>query len=133
MKTNFTRRLLLFSATACYFFNSHAQCPVGSTASELNWDHIDFLPSNNIRYTNFYPTAAFPYNQNFVMGTRTVNFTMAPANTLTLNGENATNTAHTAPVTAGDDVQFTTTGTANNTITMTFDADISNLRFSLFD
>lgn len=129
MKTKSTLAFFLFAASLCYSHNSSAQC----TASELNWDNIDFLPSNNVRYTGFYPTAAFPYNQNFTMGTRTVNFVMAPANTLTLNGENGTNTAHTAPVTAGDDVQFTTTNNGNNTITITFDINVENLQFSLFD
>lgn len=133
MKTNFTRRLVLIAVSVSYFYNSHAQCPGGTTASELNWDALDFLPSNNTRYTDFYPNATFPYNQNFAMGTRTVNFTMGPANTLTLNGENATNTAHTAPVTAGDDVQFTTSNTGNNTVTITFDAEVRNVQFSLFD
>lgn len=129
MKTKFTLRLFLFAASCWYSPDSSAQC----TASELNWDNIDFLPSNNVRYTGFYPTAAFPYNQNFIMGTRTVNFAMAPANTLTLNGENGTNTAHTAPVTAGDDVQFTTSNNGNNTITITFDINVTNFQFSLFD
>jgi hypothetical protein len=114
--------------------NGNAQCPGGYTQAELNWDHIDFLPSNNARYTSFYPSAAFPYKQNFTIGTRTVNFTMAPANTLTLNGENGTNTAHAGSLaTAGDDIQFTTSATSNNTITITFDADVANVMFSLFD
>ncbi|MEO8406399.1 MAG: T9SS type A sorting domain-containing protein [Chitinophagaceae bacterium] len=112
----------------------NAQCPGGYTQAELNWDHIDFLPSNNARYTSFYPSAAFPYTQNFTIGTRTVNFTMAPSNTLTLNGENGTNTAHAGSLaTAGDDIQFTTTATSNNTITVTFDVDVANVMFSLFD
>jgi hypothetical protein len=133
MKTNFTPSGLLIAASFCLALHSSAQCPGGYTASQLNWDNLDFLPSNNTRYTDFYPNAAFPYNQNFTMGTRTVNFVMAPANTLALGGENGTNTAHAAPVTAGDDVQFTTSGTGDNTITITFDADVANLRFSLFD
>ncbi len=93
-----------------------AQCPVGYTAAELNWDNIDFLPSNNIRYTGFYPSAAFPYNQNFTIGTRRLNFVMAPQANITLDGENGTNTAHAGSFAlAGDDVQFTTTAAANTT------------------
>ena len=111
-----------------------SQCPGGYTQAQLNWDHIDFLPSNNVRYSSFYPSAAFPYNQNFTIGTRTVNFVMAPAANITLNGENGTHVGHAGSfATAGDDVQFTTTSTANTAITTTFDADVANVRFSIFD
>lgn len=114
--------------------NLAAQCPGGYTQSELNWDHLDFLPSNNTRYSSFYPSAAFPYTQNFAMGTRSVNFIMAPAATLVLNGENSTNTAHAGShANAGDDIHFTTTAASDNTITVRFDDEVANLRFSLFD
>jgi len=134
MKKNIT--LYLFLAIVMLFFSlaARAQCAAGYTTAELNWDNIDFLPSNNARYTGFYPSAAFPYNQNFTIGTRRLNFVMAPQANITLNGENGTNTAHAGSLaTAGDDVQFTTTSTANTTITMTFDADVANVKFSLFD
>lgn len=112
-----------------------SQCGAGTTQAELNWDQIDFLPSNNNRYTDFYPSTSFPYNQSFSIGTRRVTFNMAPQGNITLNGENATNTAHanSPNVSAGADVQFTTTATSNTTITLTFDAEVQNLRFSLFD
>ncbi|HEY6504345.1 MAG TPA: GEVED domain-containing protein, partial [Chitinophagaceae bacterium] len=52
----------------------------------------------------------------------------------TLNGENAIHTGNAGSLaTAGDDVQFTTTSAANTTCTMTFDTDVANVRFSLFD
>jgi GEVED domain/Secretion system C-terminal sorting domain len=135
MNKNFTLKLyfltisiLALSATGI------TQCPGGYTQAQLNWDHIDFLPSNNVRYSSFYPSAAFPYNQNFTIGTRTVNFAMAPAANITLNGENGSHTGHTGSfATSGDDVQFTTTSTANTNITTTFDADVANVRFSIFD
>lgn len=131
MKRTFTPLIfLVFTASILIPSGSKAQC----TGSELNWDNLDFLPSNYNRYTDFYPNAAFPYTQNFTMGTRTLNFAMAPANNITLNGENGTNTAHAGSMaTAGDDVQFTTTATSNCTITINFDADVTNLAFSLFD
>lgn len=134
MKKNFTR-IFSFSVALMMSAGVHAQCGAGTTAAELNWDNLDFLPSNNARYSPFYPSTAFPYNQNFAMGTRTVNFTMAPQANITLNGENATNTAHAGSfATAGDDVQFTTTSAVTpSTITMTFDIDVTNVRFSVFD
>ena len=134
MKRNITLYLFLAVVMLLFSLAAKAQCGAGYTAAELNWDNIDFLPSNNVRYTSFYPSAAFPYNQNFTIGTRRVNFTMAPQANITLNGENGTNTAQLGSfATAGDDVQFTTTSTANTTVTMTFDADVANVMFSLFD
>ena len=135
MKKNFTLKFYLLIVSVLVFSAiGFSQCAVGYTQAQLNWDHIDFLPSNNVRYSSFYPSAAFPYNQNFTIGTRTVNFAMAPQANITLNGENALSTGHAGSFsTAGDDVQFTTTSTANTTITTTFDADVANVRFSLFD
>jgi hypothetical protein len=133
MKNTFTPlSVIALAAVMSVASGVNAQC----TNATLNWDNLDFLPSNNTRYTSFFPTAAFPYNQNFTIGTRTVNFTMAPQNNITLNGENGTNTAHAASLpaaAAGDDVQFTTAAATATTIIMTFDADVTNLQFSLFD
>ncbi len=121
----------LFSAN---FNHINAQCGVGYTASQLNWDNLDFLPSANANYTPFYVLGITPYNQNFTVGTRRVNFTMAPSGNITLDGENATNTADAGSfATPGQDVQFTTTAAANTTITITFDVDVANVQFSLFD
>lgn len=137
MKKNFTLLFFTVLFTSLYFSpRSNAQCPAlgGYTAAELNWDNLDFLPSNNARYSPYYLTPAFPYNQNFAMGTRRLNLTMAPQANITLNGENGTNTAHAGSfATAGDDIQFTTTATANTTVAMTFDADVANVMFSIFD
>lgn len=135
MKKNFTRVFSLCVVLSIASVSAHAQCAAGTTAAELNWDNIDFLPSNNTRYSPYYPSTAFPYNQNFAMGPRTVNFTMAPQANITLNGENGTNTAHAGSLAAaGDDVQFTTTSSVTaSTITMTFDINVANVRFSMFD
>jgi GEVED domain/Secretion system C-terminal sorting domain len=112
-----------------------AQCPGGYTQSQLNWDYLDFLPTTDpVYYTPFYVSGITPYNQNFSMGTRRVNFTMSPAANITLDGENLTNTADAGSFASpGFDVQFTTTNSANTAITITFDADVANVKFSLFD
>ena len=135
MKRNSTQKFyFLFVSILVFSVKGMSQCPVGYTQSQLNWDHLDFLPSNNVRYNSFYPVPTFPYNQNFTMGPRTVNFAMAPTGNITLNGENGTSTGHTGSfATAGDDVQFTTTSSAATTITTTFDINVANARFSIFD
>jgi hypothetical protein len=118
-------------------YSSNAQCPgTGGpwTPSTLNWENLDFLPSNDADYTPSYIGTITPYFQRFTMGTRRVEFTMASTTNFTLNGENATNTAHAgsnAP--SGSDVQFTTSTTSNRTITINFDAEVGNLNFSIFD
>lgn len=128
--------LLFYSATSLTI-DVNAQCPGGYTQSQLNWDWLDFLPSTGTSYTDWYDSplpSTRAYIQTFSMGTRRVQFTMASTSNFTLNGENAINTAHSGSfATAGDDVQFTTGTTSNRTITMTFDADVANVQFSIFD
>lgn len=135
MKRRFT--LLYFTGLAISFSIAtevSAQCGAGYTAAELNWDHLDYLPSNNTRYTSFYPTTAFPYTQNFALATRRLTVQAAPQANIILNGENGTNTAHAGSfAAAGDDVQFTTTTSASTNLRLSFDADVANVRFSLFD
>jgi hypothetical protein len=141
MKKLFTSTLsanLLFAFAVFSFFPFNrvaAQCPGGYTQSQLNWDYLDFLPTTDpTYYSPFYVSGITPYNQNFSMGTRRVNFTMSPAANITLDGENFTNTADAGSFAApGFDVQFTTTNAANTTIVMTFDAEVANVKFSLFD
>jgi hypothetical protein len=135
MRKNFTLRwiILLFSFVELGSA-AMAQCPGGYSAAELNWDNIDYLPSNNTRYLSYYPNNAFPYIQNFAIGTRRLNITVAPTGNITLNGENNLHTGDAGSLAAaGDDVQYTTTSAANTTITMTLDANVANLAFSIFD
>ncbi len=134
MKKFYVRLLVVVTFIVLSFNQASAQCPIGYTQSQLNWDYIDFLPSANANYTPSYVLGITPYNQNFTIGTRRVNFTMAPSASITLDGENATNTANLGSfATPGQDVQFTTTVATNTTITITFDADVANVQFSLFD
>ncbi|MFM2337655.1 MAG: hypothetical protein RL115_848 [Bacteroidota bacterium] len=128
MKKIYSFFLLLFTLTLCT--NTKAQC----TTAELNWDFLDFLPSNAINYTSHYTSSAFPYSQNFALGTRRLSFTMTPASNIILEGENAINTGHASSVaTAGDDVQFTTITSSNSTVLMSLDSNVTSMNFSLFD
>lgn len=109
---------------------AHAQCsalPGGPwTQSHLNWDYLDFLPSANTNYTGSYVSGITPYNQNFVMGTRRVNFTLT--NSVYIDGETAVQTAD-----AGSDVRFDVDELGSTVMTITFDADVRNLTFSIYD
>jgi hypothetical protein len=134
---NLYLRVLIGICLLAVASSSNAQCPATGgpwTQSQLNWDNLDFLPSNDADYTPSYVGTITPYFQRFTMGTRRVEFTMASTTNFTLHGENATNTAHTGSnATAGSDVQFSTGTTSNRTITINFDAEVGNLNFSIFD
>lgn len=134
---NLYLRVLIGICLLLGVYSSNAQCPATGgpwTQSQLNWDNLDFLPSNDANYTPSYTGTITPYFQRFTLGTRRVEFTMASNMQFTLNGENQTNTAHASSNnTAGADVQFTTTTNNNRTITINFDAEVGNLNFSMFD
>jgi hypothetical protein len=141
MKNLYIRILIWICILTGAVAETSAQCPVVGgpwTQSQLNWDYLDFLPNLGVPattyYTPFYISGITPYTQTFAMGPRRVTFTMAPSGNIGMDGENATNTADAGSfATAGHDVQFTTSNAANTTITMTFDAEVANVQFSLFD
>lgn len=108
-----------------------AQCPVGWTAAQTNWDWLDYLVGGgNYAPTGNYPgvPAALAATQAFALGTN--RFTIAYAGGVTCaNGENVTNTAEPGSFGAGADVEYAN----NGTITITFDTVVYNVNFSLYD
>ncbi len=128
MKKTFTQIL-----SWCFFFllssgPAFAQCPVGYTQSQINWDFLDHLVSTG-SYTGFV-TNAMASNQFFMMGTTRVGIAAATPS-FTLAGENATHTGELAGYT-GQDVQYTPT-INNDSIVITFDQEVTNARFALYD
>ncbi|MFD2918150.1 GEVED domain-containing protein [Terrimonas rubra] len=111
----------------------NAQCGTGYTRAQTNWDNLDFLPSTGNRYTDYYSGAVSAYNQNFALGTNTVNFNFSSS--FTLDGEQ---TAHTGDITAnsvtyaGADVRFIPTAN-NSSFTITFENLVQDARFALYD
>ncbi|HEV7781717.1 MAG TPA: GEVED domain-containing protein [Chitinophagaceae bacterium] len=99
-----------------------AQC----TNATVNWDNLDYYITTG-SYSG-YVTAAMAATQRFAIGMNAV--TIAYSGTLTNNGESNGNTAD-----AGNDVSYTTgTGGSNTaTIILTFDREVTALRFSLYD
>lgn len=120
---NLYHRFVAVAVTFCAFAmpsTGNAQC----TNSQLNWDNLDFLPSNNANYT--FVTANRAYNQTFMMGTRRVNFTWS--NTPVLDGETTTQNAD-----AGADMLFRIDEDQSTILTITFDSAVTNLTFSIYD
>lgn len=103
-----------------------AQCGTGYTASQVNWDNLDYLVSTG-NYAGFV-TAAMANTQNFTMGPNRV--TVSAVN-MTLGGENGTHTGN-LPNYTGDDVQYTATA-IGATITITFESEVTNANFTLYD
>ncbi len=108
-----------------------AQCPIGWTAAQTNWDWLDYL----VNAGNYVPTANYPgvpaalaANQAFAIGTNRFTIAYAGGIACTL-GENITNTAELGSFGVGADVQYAN----NGTITITFDTLVKNVQFSLYD
>jgi hypothetical protein len=106
---------------------SNSQCLVGYSSAQINWDNLDYLVTAG-NYSGFV-TASMAANQRFTIGTNAA--TIALSASMTPNGENGTHIANIAGYT-GDDAQFTP-GAPNQTITITFDNEVMNANFTLYD
>jgi hypothetical protein len=129
--------VLVFFAGVLMGVKTEAQCPVGRTQSQLNWDWLDYLPSsagtNSANYLPSYPFANYPYTQAFTMGPNRLRIIHSNPGSTTLHGENATHTGEAGSFGTGQDVHFVTTTSTLRTITIVFDAEVANLQFSLYD
>ncbi len=115
---------------------SSAQCPAGYSKFTLKWDYLDFF-IYNAQYTStngYLPNLAAAQTQTFAFGNqRLVISHNYVANAF--SGDNQTHTGETGSYGNGNtsgpdaDVQFI----GNGQIVLTFDAEVSNLQFSLFD
>ena len=116
--------ILLISFFTSVF--SSAQCPGGYTTASANWDNLDYLNQSGT-YAAFVTTAMMQ-TQKFTIGVNrfSINF---PVATITTTGENTTNTAEAGSFGTGADVSYT----GNGIITITFDTEVRNLQFSLYD
>lgn len=104
---------------------AHSQCIAGSTTANLNWDNLDYLISTG-SYSGF-ATPAMSQTQAFAIGVNRVQI-VYPA-TITTIGENAVHLGEGGSLGAGADVQYA----GNGNITFTFDDEVNNLQFSLYD
>ncbi|MCX6317472.1 MAG: GEVED domain-containing protein [Bacteroidetes bacterium] len=102
-----------------------SQCIAGSNTANLNWDNLDYLVTTG-NYAGFV-TAAMSQTQAFALGVNRVAINY-PA-TITTAGENTVHTGEAGSFGTGADVQYT----GNGNITITFDAEVNNFQFSLYD
>ena len=103
----------------------YSQCLPGSSTANLNWDNLDYLVTTG-NYSG-YVTTAMCQTQAFALGVNRVviNF----PGTITTTGENTAHTGEAGAFGTGADVQYN----GNGNITFTFDDEVNNFQFSLFD
>lgn len=104
---------------------SYSQCIAGSNTANLNWDNLDYLITTG-SYSG-YVTAAMSQTQAFAIGVNRVQIVYP--GTITTTGENITHTGEAGSFGTGADVQYA----GNGNITLTFDNEVNNLQFSLYD
>lgn len=126
--------ILLLTSAAC--MKSAAQCGVGYTPAQTNWDNLDFYwnTSGSGPYES-YISNAWQQSQRFAIGSNyltiaTSSSAMVSPGSLN-SAENATHTGELAGYT-GEDVQFNPTANSQ-TITITFNNEVVNANFSLYD
>lgn len=126
--------ILLIMAAVCISLPPgavNAQCGGGYTQAQLNWDNMDYyFNSGGGSPYGSYITDAMEMSQRFAIGTNWV--TIATSNNaIVTTSENATHTGEIANYT-GEDVQYTPS-VNNQTITLTFNTEVTNLNFTLYD
>jgi hypothetical protein len=110
---------------------ARSQCGAGTNPVTLNWDILDYLHNGGTYLSDDYiENTTFAYTQNFAFG-HSNRLTIGVNSNFTLGGEVATHTADLANYT-GEDVMYTPTANGAN-ITLTFENDVANLNFTIYD
>lgn len=125
-------RILCVTFLGCFSLsNTIAQtCPIGYTATSLNWDYLDYLTyTGNYTSSNGYLSSnSLAKTQNFAFGTQRLAITHDYGDAFSM-GENGLHTGDNSSYGTGDDIQFI----HNGSITFTFENPIHNLKFSIYD
>ena len=133
--------VLLCIAVSVFLLSNSAwgQCPAGYTnAAQLNWDNLDYYYNSGSNVAPYgystpsngnYVSNTMEQTQRFAVGTNAV--TIATSAAGIVKGENALHTGELAGYT-GKDAQYTPTANGQ-TITITFDSEVRNFSFSLYD
>ncbi len=118
--------LLAFSSMLTGY-TGQAQCIVGYTGAQVNWDNLDYLRTTGT-YAAFV-TAAMANTQYFTLGPNRM--TLAVSNNMGIVGETANHTGELVNYT-GEDVEYNPSADGQ-TITITFETEVRNANFTLYD
>jgi hypothetical protein len=106
--------------------NAKAQCTTGFSSAALNWDNLAYLTTSGTGFSP-YVTAAMAQSQYFAFGKNRLNVTYTSG--LTPEGSVATHTGETGSIGSGNDIEYTGMGT----VTITFNSEVSNVKFTIAD
>ncbi len=109
--------------------SGNAQCIAGYNQVTLDWDYLDYFSYTGMYASGYLGSNAAAQTQNFSFGTQrlTIVNNYSAANIL---GENVTHTGDAGSNAIGNaDINFL----GNGQITLTFETEVSNLKFSMFD
>lgn len=126
-------RTVTFTCLIFASVGANAQCGAGYTQSLLNWDKLDYYYNSGVNLAPYgfsggnYITNAQEQTQKFAIGRNSVQIVTSAVGMV--DGENA---VHTGEITAGEDAQFTPSA-VNQTIILTFNTEVKNLVFTLYD
>ena len=134
-----------FSFLSLFTFSTHtlrAQCPGGYTSATINWDYLEYLHNRGGYYGGTNPVSGLPWvpnaawqTQRFAIGTNnmTISTTIPVGLTGSLFGDITTHTGETGAYGTGADIAFVNVNASASTITLTFENEVQNLQFSVFD
>ncbi|HYC39284.1 MAG TPA: GEVED domain-containing protein [Chitinophagaceae bacterium] len=108
-----------------------AQCGGGYTQALLNWDYLDYYyNSGGSNPYGSYISDVREQTQKFAIGTTWLSIATS-SNALVTTSENASHTGEVSGYT-GEDVQYNPSANSQ-TITITFNAEVTNVQFTLYD
>jgi hypothetical protein len=128
MKKLYTYFFLIVCYSILFVSRSGAQCTAGYSASQLNWDNLDYFITTG-SYSGFV-TNPMASSQRFAIGPNGVTIS-ASTSSFTLSGENTTHTGNLTNF-AGNDVQYTPT-VSGDSVVISFDTEVQNLSLALYD
>ena len=144
MILNSTRKSIYCILLASLSFAASAQCPPGYSKFTLKWDYLDnMVATGNYAFsTGYYTSLAYIQSQFYSFGNQRLNI-LCTYGKNNMIGENITHKGEAGsygngkpgPITSttDPDIDADVQYLGNGQVTLTFDTEVSNLQFSIFD
>jgi hypothetical protein len=140
--TSIRYNFLQKAVVVLFFFSIHFSANSQCTNATLNWDNMEYFHRNGGVYGGTNPVTGLPFvttamaqTQYFAFGTNklTISTTISVGTASSVYGDVVEHTGETGAYGTGADIKYVMGGTGSYTLTMTFQNEVSNLQFSLFD
>ena len=140
MILNSIRKTIYCILLTSFSRSASAQCLPGYNKFTLKWDYLDFMvASGNYAFsTGYYTSLPYIQNQFFSFGPQRLNISCNYSKN-NMIGENSTHKGETGsygngkPGVTGTDIDADVQFLGNGQIVLTFDTEVYNVQFSLFD